>query len=239
VSVGAILGQEGASAVPIVDGQVLRQQLASAFETGAFNKGPVIDGSNHDEWRLFVALDFDLAAGAITVAEYPFVIAATFGGALAPSVIAHYPLGSYPSPDEAFAAAVTDPTFSCTARLADQLWQSVPTFAYEFNDENAPELFLPPVSFPCGAAHASEVQYLFKLRAAFPTALDADQQALSQAMIGYWTKFASSGDPNSPGAPAWPQYSALANQFQSLAPSTPTTEAGFAADHQCVFWKIP
>jgi para-nitrobenzyl esterase len=58
-------------------------------------------------------------------------------------------------------------------------------------------------------------------------------------MIGYWTKFASSGDPNSPGAPAWPQYSALADQFQSLAPSTPTTEAGFAADHQCVFWKIP
>ena len=40
-------------------------------------------------------------------------------------------------------------TFSCTARLADQLLsQSVPTFAYEFNDENASELFLPPVSFP-------------------------------------------------------------------------------------------
>lgn len=240
VSVGAILGQEGASAVPIVDGQVLKQQLASAFETGAFNKVPVIDGSNHDEWRLFVALDFDLAGGAITVAEYPFVIAATFGGALAPSVIAHYPLSSYPSPDEAFAAAVTDPTFSCTARLADQLLsQSVPTFAYEFNDENAPELFLPPVSFPYGAAHASELQYLFKVRAAFPTALDADQQALSQAMIGYWTKFASSGDPNSPGAPAWPQYSVLADQFQSLAPSTPTTETGFAVNHQCGFWMIP
>jgi para-nitrobenzyl esterase len=141
VSVGAILGQEGASAVAIVDGQVLKQQLASAFATGAFNKMPVIDGSNHDEWRLFVTLDFDLAGGAITVAEYPLVIAATFGGQLAPSVIAHYPLSSYPSPDEAFAAAVTDPTFSCTARLADQLLsQSVPTFAYEFNDENAPEL---------------------------------------------------------------------------------------------------
>jgi para-nitrobenzyl esterase len=119
------------------------------------------------------------------------------------------------------------------------LSQSVPTFAYEFNDENASELFLPPVSFPYGAAHASELQYLFKLRAAFPTALDADQQALSQAMIGYWTKFASSGDPNSPGAPSWPQYSVLADQFQSLAPSTPTTETSFAADHQCGFWMIP
>jgi hypothetical protein len=39
--------------------------------------------------------------------------------------------------------------------------RSGPTFAYEFNDGNAPENFLPPVSFPYGAAHASEIQYLF------------------------------------------------------------------------------
>ena len=37
----------------------------------------------------------------------------------------------------------------------------MPTYAYEFNDENAPELFLPPVGFPYGAAHASELPYLF------------------------------------------------------------------------------
>jgi para-nitrobenzyl esterase len=42
VPVAEILGQEGAGAVSIVDGQVLK--------TGAFNKVPVMNGSNHDEY---------------------------------------------------------------------------------------------------------------------------------------------------------------------------------------------
>ena len=39
--------------------------------------------------------------------------------------------------------------FACHALTAEEsLARYVPTYAYEFNDENAPELFLPPVSFP-------------------------------------------------------------------------------------------
>jgi para-nitrobenzyl esterase len=237
-SVAAILAQEGSGTVPAIDGQVLTEQLATAFATGNFNQVPVIDGSNHDEYRLFVALDFDLTpAGPITDAGYPGVLAATFGAALEPLVILQYPLSNYPSADEAFAAAVTDPVFSCSARLADQLLSTrVPTFAYEFNDENAPELFLPPVSFPYGAAHASELQYLFKLRAPLPAPLTPAQRKLSNAMIGYWTTFAASGDPNSSGTPTWPKYETLTDEFQSLVPRTPLTETDFAADHHCSFW---
>jgi hypothetical protein len=40
----------------------------------------------------------------------------------------------------------------------------VPTYAYEFNDQNAPERYLSPVGFPYGAAYESEVQYLFSLQ---------------------------------------------------------------------------
>ncbi len=236
--VAQILAQQGSGTVPIIDGTLLTQQLASALATGSFNQVPVIDGSNHDEWRLFVALDFDLtAAGPLTAAEYPGALAATFGPTLEPFVLAQYPLGNYPDADEAFAAAVTDPVFSCPARLADQLMsQFVPTFAYEFNDENAPEIFLPPVSFPYGAAHASELQYLFKLHAAFPSALTPAQRELSDAMIDYWTTFAKGGNPNSPSAPAWPQYQLQSDEFQSLAPKSPAAETGFAADHHCGFW---
>jgi hypothetical protein len=39
----------------------------------------------------------------------------------------------------------------------------VPTFACEFDDETAPERFLPLPGFPYGAAHESELQYLFGL----------------------------------------------------------------------------
>jgi para-nitrobenzyl esterase len=236
-SVADILGAQGSSAVPIVDGQVLTEQLASAFGSGNFNQVPVIDGSNHDEWRLFVALDFDLLGSPLTAAGYPAALAATFGTALEPAVILQYPLSNYLSPDEAFAASVTDPVFSCPARLADQLMSPfVRTFAYEFNDENAPEVFLPPVSFPYGAAHGSEIQYLFKITESFPATLTPDQEKLSDAMIRYWTRFAATGDPNSFRTPVWPRYSSLTDKFQSLMPRTPSTETNFATDHHCSFW---
>jgi para-nitrobenzyl esterase len=37
--------------VPNLDGFVLPQTVKSAFTTGQFNRVPVIEGSNHDEWR--------------------------------------------------------------------------------------------------------------------------------------------------------------------------------------------
>jgi para-nitrobenzyl esterase len=119
----------------------------------------------------------------------------------------------------------------------------VPTFAYEFNDENAPENFLPPVSFPYGAPHASDIQYIFP----FPnpsgqglnlpqTPLTADQQKLSDRMVGYWTRFAESGNPNGPELPFWPHFHRDRQVMQSLVAPTPTTETNFATVHQCDFW---
>jgi para-nitrobenzyl esterase len=113
----------------------------------------------------------------------------------------------------------------------------VPTYAYEFNDENAPENFLPPVSFPYGAPHASELQYLFGLpTAAFGGTLTAQQQQLAAIMKGYWTDFAKRGFPSSFGRPFWPQFNDLTQQIQSLAPAVPQTETDFASTHNCAFW---
>src|SRR5260221_3432264 len=124
------------------------------------------------------------------------------------------------------------------------LSQFVPTYAYEFNDENAPLSFgLVPVSFPFGAYHVAEVQYLFNPNpnldlSGTPAPFTADQQQLSDTMIAYWTQFAANGDPNLPSAPAWSPYNALTDQFQSLAPPTPAVESNFDAEHKCsLFWN--
>ena len=55
--VATILADQNQSgACADVDGLVLTEPLKTALASGDFNHVPVIDGSNHDEWRLFVAL---------------------------------------------------------------------------------------------------------------------------------------------------------------------------------------
>jgi para-nitrobenzyl esterase len=241
LSVAQVLAAQGPSfaASPVIDHKVLTQSIGAAFASGQFNRVPVIEGANHDEWRLFVG-GAELVTGPLTAADYPAAIQATLGvpTPVAAFLAAQYPAAGFPSPGLALSALGTDAIFACNARFAAQLLSPfVPTFAYEFNDEDAPQRFLPPVSFPYGAAHASEIQYLFGLPVAVPApALDAGQQQLSAAMIAYWTTFARTGQPSSSGTPFWAQYQTSSDTMQSLVPAAPRPETGFAADHRCALW---
>ena len=224
---------------PFIDGALLTESLGTAFSTGRFNRVPVIAGTNHDEYRLFVALDFDLnpAVGPLTNAEYQSAVDEIWGTVFGPLVLVTYPLPASPPADAAsiaLGASVTDGVFSCPARKADgELAKYVKTYAYEFNDENAPlfKLF-PPLSFPLGASHFAEVQYLLTYLGA-PAPFTSDQQELSATMISYWTHFAKNGDPNSDNTPTRLPYSEKTDQFQSFVPPAPTVESDFAADHMC------
>ena len=242
VPVGELLATQGSIAYPNVDGKVLEESYAAAFAGGRFNRVPVMEGSNHDEWRLFVALNGELVTGhPLTAADYVPAVAATLGVPLATAgFIANtfYPLAAYASPSLALGALGTDAIFACSGRKAIRLLsQYVPTFAYEFNDENAPQRFLPPVSFPYGAAHASEIQYLFDIPTTVPApALDQAQLALAGAMVTYWTNFASRANPNGEWTTAWPAYAPGTDVYQSLAPPSPAPETGFAGDHKCALW---
>jgi para-nitrobenzyl esterase len=118
----------------------------------------------------------------------------------------------------------------------------VPTYGYEFNDSSAPELLLPPVSFPYGAAHASELQYLFDLPPSpFGGPLSPQQEQLAAAMQRYWTNLAKRGAPSgflTPPAQRWPRFSPASQQLLSLDTPQPQVETGFAADHHCAFWAL-
>jgi para-nitrobenzyl esterase len=233
-----LANEDSAGYTPNIDSEVLPESLGTAFATGNFNRVPVINGTNRDEWRLFVALS-ELEGDPVTASNYQAMIASTLGvpAAAAAVIAAKYPLTAFSSPSVALGAVGTDAIFACPALTIDQsLSHFVPTFAYEFNDENAPELFLPPVSFAYGAAHASEIQYLFTLTAAFPKALSASQQQLAATMKGYWTNFAQRGLPSSFGAPFWPLFNGLTQPIQSLVPPAPGTETNFASTHNCAFW---
>jgi para-nitrobenzyl esterase len=78
------------------------------------------------------------------------------------------------------------------------------------------------LSFPSGAYHSADVQYLFELPLLGLPGLTSDQAQLSSDMVRYWTRFARTGTPNAPDVPAWPRYGA-SDRFQSLEATTSQT----------------
>jgi len=234
--VSTILGNEDpVGYTPDVDGVVLKQSIKTALASGQFNRVPVMIGTNHDEYRLFVAI-FALLGAKVTAANYQNMIANTLSvpAAAAAAIAARYPLSRFPSPPVALGAVGTDATFACHSLSFDEsLSKYVPTYAYEFNDENAPELFLPPAGFPYGAAHASELQYLFsQTTVPHPATLTAAQQQLAAAMKQGWTTMAKTGVP----AAGWPRFTSASQRMLSLVPPRPQVETNFSAQHQCAFW---
>jgi para-nitrobenzyl esterase len=235
---------------PIVDGVLIRKEPIMSLVLGQFNRVPVIQGTNHDEGRIFVAGAFDLNpnVGPLTAAGYPaavqWVVRGVLGGATgtnqteverrAQEVLTEYPLSQFTSPGEALAAILTDSAFSCQANISDTLFSLyVPTFAYEFSDENAPTLLVPPVSFPYGATHTDELPFLFTVNG---LTLSGSEQTLAAMMKSYWTNFAKNANPNTFAAPFWPRYTVLGPAVQSLVPPNPSTEFNFAPQHKCGFW---
>jgi para-nitrobenzyl esterase len=228
---------------PVVGGAVLPVAPADALASGQYNHVPLLNGTNHDEGRLFAGLRFDLRGAPLTAAQYPGVIQAQVGAANAQTVLDAYPLSAYPSPDLAYAAMFTDSAFSCPALAADDLAVHSGVYGYEFSDPNAVDDIGLPFSFPLGAAHSTEIAYVFQRMVFFDTfpPFTPAQLDLSNQMIQYWTNFAATGNPNggNGGAvPQWPRYTEGNKQIQELVPdnTAPESAATFAAFHHCALW---
>jgi para-nitrobenzyl esterase len=234
---------------PVIDGVVIVQPPDKAFSSGQFNRVPVMTGMNHDESRYNIALDYDYQGKPLTDADYPAAVAKSVGKPVDDPLVQFliqvvYPLSNYPPPPGvqsaplALGAMGTDAIQACLGRnAAMMLSQYVPTYMYEFNDQNAPLGWLPPASFPLGAYHSAEIQYLFK-PIGIPSQLDPEQQLLSDKMIAYWTEFAADGDPNSRKSPVWLPFGYNNERVQSLVPPMPAAKFDFDADHKCSsFWS--
>jgi para-nitrobenzyl esterase len=236
------------AAIPgVVDGEVLEEPVGTALAAGRFARVPILNGINHDEERVFVTADEAVSDGTflpvpepVTAESYQRVIASVLGvpAARATAVAAEYPLGAYPSPPVAFSTLVSDANFACPALQIDR-WTSrwVPTFAYEFNDDNAPLRYPPPLTGPPVATHKSEFPYLFDLPdAPLQGPLSPDQRALAASMRAAWVNFAASGNPASAAVP-WPPFGgADSTAVLSLVPPRPQVETDFASRHHCAFW---
>lgn len=208
---------------------VLEQTVAAALASGQFTADQVLEGSNRDEWRLFVAAEQlvsgrnsleELLAGSSTA--YRQELIRRYGSvteANADAVVDLYPLSSYDNADIAVSAVGTDAIFACPGfgNIAAAA-QHIPVYAYEFADRNAP---LPLPLFATGqpalgAAHATEIPYVFASQAELEAEFSADSATLAETMVRYWAAFARTGDPT-PSDGTLPAWLPFVNQgYQSL-----------------------
>ncbi|TYK46075.1 carboxylesterase/lipase family protein [Actinomadura decatromicini] len=236
VSELAKLSDVGVGSGPTVGGGFLPLSPERAFATGRFNRVPVMQGTTRDEHHLFTAA-IEVATEQVTTPEsYREQLAALFSPADLRRVLARYPVADFHSAGEALSTVVTDWAWGCPAQGRDRaLAAHTPVYAYEFADETAPWFStLPEPNFPTGAFHGAELQYLFEDEQ-LPGPQTPAQQRLSATMIGYWTRFAATGNPNGSGQPRWTPFQGD-GWVQSLGTTTiGRTDRG--AEHRCAFWK--
>jgi para-nitrobenzyl esterase len=177
---------------PIVDGYVIPDQPRALFEAGTFFHVPTIVGFNRDEgWGAFITRSFP---SGVTLEDYEAWVATEFG-ANASDVLGRYPAAPFASPTEAMARVVGDVQFVCEARrLARAIERTgAPVYLYSY-DYEIDALSVDHV------IHGVESNIVFGnayVPPQFAThALDAADLALHAQMAGYWTRFASTGNPN-------------------------------------------
>jgi para-nitrobenzyl esterase len=245
-AVSDLVAKFGVEIPGVVDGAVLTQPIGTALARGQFARVPVINGITHDEELLFVAglgitvsqgTNILLAAPLSDSTNYEPDIAQALGvsAARAAAIANEYPLSAYPSAVVAFSLLVSDASFACPALQVDR-WtaaRGVPTYAYQFNDDNAPVNI---VGASLGlSTHGTELPYLFdQPNAPYPAMLNPDQQALAASMRTDWASFAGTGNPSSRALP-WPSFNGT--RVLSLVPLQSQVTTDFATAHHCSFWE--
>jgi para-nitrobenzyl esterase len=191
-------GIRGLKYVPLVDGYVVPDDPSVLMGTNQQSRVPLLIGHNADE-GLFWANDLPK-----TLADYRALVLARFPEQLADEVLAKYP-------------AATDAQVSVAAPLLDgESRIVVPTILTARAVSEVSDVYMyrfsrvAPSSRSAwgGAAHTSEVAYVFDNTSGDASQFEEIDRTLSRAMADAWVQFAKTGNPNTAALPRWPVYRA-------------------------------
>ena len=184
---------------PVVDGQFLPESTAKIYAAGKQAHVPLLAGWNRDERAGTLSKDM--------TAEKWKAFASEHYGVHAQDFLKAFPAGS---DEEAVRSA---DNYTTDQFIAFGTWEWIeaqvktgdaPVYRYHF-ELPAPASEMHPEGRY--AWHSDDLEYVFgTLDVRKGSVWRPEDRKLSEEMIGYWTNFAKTGDPNGPGLPEWPRY---------------------------------
>lgn len=184
---------------PVVDGEVVPASPRQLLTERRYTPVPMLLGTNADEGTLFT-----MKAKLDSPAQYEEAVRLR-SPEHAEELLRLYPAKEYATPHAAFDHMMRDALFLCpNRRLARTLVEhGQPVYTYQFT--YVPKSFF-GLFYNLGAFHAAELPFVFGAEKGRFTLGDDKERELSSKIIGYWTRFATRGNPNGTGVAEWPAY---------------------------------
>jgi para-nitrobenzyl esterase len=182
---------------PIVDGHLITADQWTSARAGTLKQVNLLVGSNADEGTFPYLRARELGLGSMSTAEFMAYVRERFGPD-AERILALYPArGEAATRASQLAAFADEAAWNAQFFARAAAMTGAKAYLYSFVHD-------PPVATGTvdrGATHTAEIPYVFNNPQPLWTEVD---RRLAEQMSSYWVNFASSGDPNGRGRPAWP-----------------------------------
>jgi carboxylesterase type B len=210
---------------PVIDGECITDDPMHALQAIRSHDVDLLVGSNADEGTFPFLRAREYGVGFNSAADFSAYVRDRFGDDTR-AFLTVYPAEHESAFDPAQREAFRDEMAWLARFAAAAHTRHGRTFLYYFSHRPPA-----PASGPDrGATHGAEISYAFGTPA--PNWRDDDRR-LADVMSTYWANFAARGDPNGPGLPAWPGYSASEGSRMNLGPTS--VEPGLDAQRIAIF----